>query len=152
MHLLESHGSDLPDRVQSVQVSGESLPYAAAGLPTAVSAPLAQVLAYIEHNACQPLRLEQLASIACLSVCRFIRVFHRQFGLPPHRYICHVRIERVKALLRAGVAPAVVAGETGFYDQSHLSRHFKNVCGMTPGQYLSQLRAQSAPTQGLETH
>ena len=151
MHLLESPGSDLPDRSQSGQVS-TSPPYAAAGLPSAVSAPLAQVLAYIEHNACQPLRLEQLASIACLSVCRFIRVFHRQFGLPPHRYICHVRIERVKALLRAGVAPAVVAGETGFYDQSHLSRHFKNVCGMTPGQYLSQLRAQSAPAPGLGPH
>lgn len=125
---------------------------AAEDAPTAASTPMALVLAYIEHNACQPLRLEQLASIACLSVCRFIRVFHRQFGLPPHRYICHVRIERVKALLRAGVAPAVVAGETGFYDQSHLSRHFKNVCGMTPGQYLSQLRAQSVPTPGFESH
>lgn len=143
MHLLESQGSNLPDRVQSVQVN-TSPPYATASVPAPIPAPLARVLAYIEHNACQPLRLEQLASIACLSVCRFIRVFHRQFGLPPHRYICHVRIERVKALLRAGVAPAVVAGETGFYDQSHLSRHFKNVCGMTPGQYLSQARAESA--------
>ena len=150
MHLLESHASDLPDRGQSLQIS-RSPPHAVAGLLAAVPAPLAQVLAYIELNACQPLRLEQLASIACLSVCRFIRVFHRQFGLPPHRYICHVRIERVKALLRAGVAPAVVAGETGFYDQSHLSRHFKNVCGMTPGQYLSQMRAQGVSTTGVES-
>ena len=110
---------------------------AAEDAPTAASTPMALVLAYIEHNACQPLRLEQLAAIACLSVCRFVTVFNRQFGLPPHRYICRVRIERAKALLRAGVAPAVVAGETGFYDQSHLSRHFKNVCGVTPGQYLS---------------
>jgi transcriptional regulator GlxA family with amidase domain len=150
MHLLESHASDLPDRGQSFQIS-RSPPHAAVGLLAAAPAPLARVLAYIELNACQPLRLEQLASIACLSVCRFIRVFHRQFGLPPHRYICHVRIERVKALLRAGVAPAVVAGETGFYDQSHLSRHFKNVCGMTPGQYLSQMRAQSVSTTGVES-
>jgi len=117
---------------------------AVTGPPDAAPTPLAQVLAYIEHNACQPLRLEHLASIACLSVCRFIRVFHRQFGLPPHRYICHVRIERAKVLLRAGVAPAVVAGETGFYDQSHLSRHFKNLCGVTPGQYLSQLNQYDA--------
>jgi transcriptional regulator GlxA family with amidase domain len=148
-HPLQLHGGNLTDGRQCAQVD-TSQPCAVAGPPTAPPILLAQVLAYIELNACQPLRLEQLASIACLSVCRFIRVFHRQYGMPPHRYICHVRIERVKALLRAGVAPAVVAGETGFYDQSHLSRHFKNVCGMTPGQYLSQLRAQSVPTPGLD--
>jgi AraC-like DNA-binding protein len=149
-HTFQSHDGDLADRGQCAEVS-TSQPCAVAGSPAAPSILLAKVLAHIEHNACQPLRLEQLASIACLSVCRFIRVFHRQYGMPPHRYICHVRIERVKALLRAGVAPAVVAGETGFYDQSHLSRHFKNVCGMTPGQYLSQLRAQLVSTPEVES-
>jgi len=40
--------------------------------------------------------------------------------------------------------PATVASEAGFYDQSHLSRHFKNWCGMTPGQYLSSAREARA--------
>lgn len=115
---------------------------------TGGATPLAQVIAYIDQNACEPLRLEQLASIACLSVFRFATVFRQQFGVPPHRYICRLRVERAKALVREGVPLARVASEAGFYDQSHLSRHFKSLCGMTPGQYLAQLRGE--PEAGLE--
>jgi AraC-like DNA-binding protein len=50
-------------------------------------------------------------------------------------------LERILALLHEGLAPAHVAGAAGFYDQSHLSRHFKSVCGMTPGQYAARVRA-----------
>jgi AraC-like DNA-binding protein len=32
----------------------------------------------------------------------------------------------------------LAASEAGFFDQSHLSRHFKRLCGMTPGQYIAQ--------------
>ena len=59
-------------------------------------------------------------------------------------YIRRQRVWRAQALLREGLAPARVAGETGFYDQSHLSRHFKRVCGMTPGQYVARVRAGAA--------
>jgi AraC-like DNA-binding protein len=33
----------------------------------------------------------------------------------------------------------MAASEAGFFDQSHLSRHFKSICGVTPGKYLSQV-------------
>ena len=83
--------------------------------------------------------LEELAALANLSPCRFATVFRREIGLPPHRYLCHVRIQHAIALLRSGVPLAMAASEAGFFDQSHLSRHFKSICGMTPGKYLSQL-------------
>ena len=35
-------------------------------------------------------------------------------------------------LVRVG---AFICSEAGFYDQSHLARHFKRVCGSTPGKY-----------------
>jgi AraC-like DNA-binding protein len=78
--------------------------------------------------------------MAGLSVWRFATVFREQVGLSPHRYICRLRVERAQALIREGMSPAKAASEAGFYDQSHLSRHFKNWCGMTPGQYLSSAR------------
>jgi len=101
-----------------------------------------RALGHIEQHLCQPLSLAELADMAGLSVWRFATVFRQQVGLSPHRYICRLRVERAQALIRDGVPPATAANETGFYDQSHLSRHFKNQCGMTPGQY--QLAARGA--------
>lgn len=45
------------------------------------------------------------------------------------------RVDRARRLLLAGRAPADVAGATGFYDQAHLTRHFKRLVGVTPGRY-----------------
>lgn len=98
-----------------------------------------RALNHIERHFTESLYLENLASLAGLSVCRFVTVFRRQVGLTPHRFICHRRVAHAKALLRDGMAPALVASEAGFFDQSHLSRHFKAVCGTTPGRYLREL-------------
>jgi transcriptional regulator GlxA family with amidase domain len=99
-----------------------------------------RALRHIEQNFCERLQLAELAAIAQLSVFRFATVFRQHVGVPPYRYIRNLRVLRAKALLRAGLPPAIAAGEAGFYDQSHLSRHFKIVCGMTPGQYVSRMR------------
>jgi len=72
-----------------------------------------------------------------LSMWRFATVFREQVGVAPHRYICRLRLERAQLLIRKGVPAATAASEAGFYDQSHLSRHFKSVLGMTPRQYVT---------------
>ena len=108
-------------------------------------AAIERVRRHIEEHLGQPLMLAELAELAGLSVWRFATVFRQQVGVSPHRYICRLRVERAQALIRDGVPAATAASEAGFYDQSHLSRHFKNVCGMTPGQYLTTARhAQAA--------
>lgn len=104
------------------------------------SAAVRRVAAHIEAHYAERLTLAELAAIAGLSVFRLVTVFRREIGLPPHRYLCHVRIRRAQAMLSRGVPPAVVASEAGFFDQSHLSRHFKSICGVTPGQYSARHR------------
>lgn len=101
-----------------------------------------RVLEHIHAHLGQPLTLAELAALAGLSVWRFATVFRQQVGVAPHRYICRLRLERAQALIRDGVPAATAANEAGFYDQSHLSRHFKNRFGMTPGQYLVATRVQ----------
>ncbi|HTN49330.1 MAG TPA: AraC family transcriptional regulator [Burkholderiaceae bacterium] len=103
-----------------------------------------RALRHIDQHLARPLSLAELAGVAGLSTWRFATVFRQQVGLSPHRYVCCRRVERAQMLIRSGVPPATAASEAGFYDQSHLSRHFKNLCGMTPGQY--QLNAHLAPT------
>jgi len=105
---------------------------------------IGRALAHIQAHFGERLPLEDLAAIAGLSVWRFATVFRRHMGVSPHRYICTLRVRHAQALLDAGMPTASVANASGFYDQSHLSRHFKSVCGMTPGQYSSHLRGEAA--------
>jgi AraC-like DNA-binding protein len=103
-----------------------------------------RVVQYIEQNLGQPLTLHELAQLAGLSIWRFATVFRQEVGVSPHRYICRLRVERARELMRGGLSAAGAATEAGFYDQSHLSRHFKTVCGVTPGQFLASYRQASA--------
>ncbi len=88
-----------------------------------------------------------------LGTSRFsaLRAFKRHFGLPPHNYQLHLRVERAQAGLRAGLSPARVAVECGFFDQSHLTRHFKKVLGTTPAQYARACRPEVALAASLLT-
>lgn len=104
------------------------------------AAAIERVARHIQDHLGQPLTLAELAGMTDLSTWRFAKVFRQQVGVSPRRYICRLRVERAQALMRAGVSAARAASEAGFYDQSHLSRHFKSVCGMTPGQYVSAER------------
>lgn len=104
-----------------------------------VSSGIRCALCHIERNFTDAIYLGDLAALAGLSVCRFVTVFRQQVGLTPHRFICHRRIDHAKRLLRDGVPMALAASEAGFFDQSHLSRHFKSICGTTPGRYLREV-------------
>ncbi|HLT62017.1 MAG TPA: AraC family transcriptional regulator [Microlunatus sp.] len=69
-----------------------------------------------------------------------VRSFAREYGLPPHQYLTGRRVDRARRLLLAGRGPAEVAAEVGFHDQSHLTRHFRRVLGVTPGRYARTSR------------
>jgi AraC-like DNA-binding protein len=91
-------------------------------------------------------RLEDPPSLEVLSAevgCnRFvlIRRFRRAFGVSPHAFSLCARIERSRALLVRGVEAAEVAFSLGFADQSHFSRTFKSIVGLTPGAYRKRAR------------
>lgn len=99
---------------------------------------------YIEEHYAQHISLADLSLIAGLSLCRFVTVFSREMGISPYRYLCLVRVRAAQGLLREGVAPAIAAIEVGFWDQSHLCRHFRAVSGMTPGQFIAGLTTPEA--------
>jgi AraC-like DNA-binding protein len=73
-----------------------------------------------------------LAEMIGLTESHFIRAFHLEFGLPPHAYHLRLRLALAVELLSCGLSVATVANECGFADQSHLSRKFKEVYGLTP--------------------
>lgn len=68
----------------------------------------------------------------------FSRRFRRRHGLAPQPFRALLRLNAARGLLRDGVAPAAVAAEIGFADQSHLGREFLRAFGVTPGRYRAE--------------
>jgi AraC-like DNA-binding protein len=105
---------------------------------------LSEARAFIEAHFDEPVTLAQLAELSALSVPRFVTVFPQQFGSLPYRYLCGLRIERAQRSLLTGLPGSMVAAEVGFFDQSHLARHFKQFCGMTPTAFFKRARPKAA--------
>jgi AraC-like DNA-binding protein len=92
-----------------------------------------QVRGFLIESFMENPSLEQLAALVNLSPYRLNRVFSQEVGVPPHAFLNQVRVWRAKAQLSQGIPIAQVAIDTGFYDQAHLTRHFKRLLGYTPG-------------------
>lgn len=96
---------------------------------------VALVRDYFEAHYADPVRLGDLAEASDLSPFHLVRVFRHATGLTPHAFLDQLRVRHARELLRGGHAPADVALRTGYADQSHLTRHFRRLVGVTPGQY-----------------
>ena len=64
-----------------------------------------------------------------------VRTFSATFGMAPHRYLTSRRVDHARRLLLDGLPAREVAAAAGFYDQSHLTRHFARIVGVPPGAY-----------------
>jgi len=113
-------------------------PQARGGLPPAA---MSRVRGYIEAHLNDSIELVQLSAVAGLSVFHFARQFKQSAGVTPHYYLVGRRIERAKELLAGtDLSLSEIAFATGFSDQSHLTRHFRQMIGMAPGQFRRSLR------------
>jgi AraC-like DNA-binding protein len=92
--------------------------------------------------------LAELERAAGVSRHRLSRLFRAAYDIPPHRFQLAHRIRIARRMLERGVAIAEVAQASGFFDQSHLHRHFRRTLGMTPGRY-ARLTAQTYKTSAL---
>ncbi len=95
----------------------------------------------MDANLGSNLSVEFLAGEVELSPAHFARAFRETFGLPPHRYLLHLRLERARRMLDSENAVlADVAQRAGFADQAHFTRFFKREYGVTPGIVLRSRR------------
>jgi AraC family transcriptional regulator len=96
---------------------------------------LQQAIDYIHAHLDRDLTLAELANVVNISPTYFARLFKRATGISPHQYVIQQRVERAKEmLLKTDLAIADIALQVGFSTQSHLTRHFKHIIGVTPKQ------------------
>jgi AraC family transcriptional regulator len=104
---------------------------------------LAEVRDLLHEQFCEPFTLHQLAhgiGIHPVHLAReFRRFYHRTIG----DYVRQLRIEFACEKLRQSDTPlSEIALATGFFDQSHFTRIFKQQTGKTPQQYRSLFRCR----------
>lgn len=95
---------------------------------------------YIDEHFSESVTLNTLAQHVSLSPYYLLRVFGAEVGMPPYAYLESVRIRHTQRLIKAGQPLAAVAAEVGFSSQSHMTRQFKKIIGVTPGQYAQHIR------------
>ncbi len=101
--------------------------------------PMRRVVEVMRDRLAEDLSVTELAAVAGMSEFHFIRAFRKAIGLPPHAYLTQLRLRSARDLLRDGGSLADTAVDSGFYDQSHLTKHFKRTYGITPAQYAAAL-------------
>ena len=118
----------------------------AADASTTEPVPVRRAREYLFANLADNVPLAHLAAIAGIGTFRLLRAFRKVHGVPPHRYQLAMRIERAKRLIQDQAGPlAAIAFETGFADQSHLTRNFKRWAGVTPLAYARAVARSRAP-------
>jgi len=102
-------------------------------------AAIRRAINYIEDNPDRAISLQELAAAAGLSRFHFGRVFKRQLGVSPAKYVEQMRIEQAKLMIvEAQMSLASIAQVVGFADQSHFTRRFRAHEGCTPAQFARE--------------
>jgi AraC family transcriptional regulator len=97
---------------------------------------MSRVLEFIDARLGQNFTVADIAAVACMSPAHFARSFKARTGQSPHQFVSRKRLELAERML---VDPSRLMSEiafsTGFSSQSNFSRAFRNVTGMSPGEY-----------------
>jgi len=96
---------------------------------------------YIDDNLNRLITLDDLAGCAGRDRWSLSKDFRVFFGTSPHRYITLRRLDRVKLLVQEGQVLSTAAIEAGFFDLSHMSRHFKKAFGLAPSRWCTSSKA-----------
>jgi AraC family transcriptional regulator len=99
---------------------------------------------YMTACLAEPLTLEDMASVACLSTNHFLRTFKAAFHCSPHQFLTAQRIATARRLLERTELPVTeICLQVGFSSLGSFSHLFTRRVGLSPVAYrLSPLRSR----------
>jgi len=98
---------------------------------------------YLHAHVSEDVSLDELSLLVGLRRRQTIDLFKRATGLPPHAFHIGLKVRLVQDSLLKGQSLAAAAVEAGFADQSHMTRHFTAIIGMTPATYAKPERVRT---------
>src|SRR5215831_148709 len=100
---------------------------------------------WIAENLAEQLSIPVLAKKVSMSVRNFERLFTRELGISPGRYILKMRVESAQRILeRSDMGMKEIAGAVGFSSPDVMRRAFQSITGRTP---LENRRANFAASR-----
>lgn len=99
---------------------------------------LRRAVEYMYASFAQPdLSIREIAERAYMSEVYFRRLFKREYGISPHRFLVHLRLQNAISLITAGYhSLREVAQLSGYNDYKYFSIEFKRHIGVSPSAYL----------------
>ena len=106
---------------------------------------LEDLVEWIRGHLDRPLTIEDLAERARMSARNFQRVFTRQCGMPPAKFIERLRIERARVIIEdTDLSMAQIARNSGFDSEQRMRRSFQRVLGINPADHADRVRPAHA--------
>ena len=149
-HELGSKMVELLDRMMSGEPVPETMVYSAsAGVVTRSSTDtlavsdlrLARAVSFLFQNYMNCISIRDAAGVAGVSAGMLIRLFRRQFGTSPLRFLYDIRLNRIRHLLDSSdLTLAEIARQTGYGSDMALSLAFRRETGLSPGAYRNSRR------------
>jgi AraC family L-rhamnose operon transcriptional activator RhaR len=97
---------------------------------------VSKAIDYLEAHVDQPIKVDELARLCCMSKRNFARAFRAATGSAPIDYLVNLRLARAGALLRrCDETVTSVAYKVGFNDSSYFTRQFHEMFGVAPSHY-----------------
>ncbi|TCD22314.1 AraC family transcriptional regulator [Pseudomonas sp. IC_126] len=94
---------------------------------------------FIHDTLGQAITLDDLIQASGRDRWSLSRDFRALYGTSPYRYITQRRLAQVRNLLVAGQSLTDAALESGFFDQSHMTRLYTQTYGISPARWLKML-------------
>ena len=137
--LAELHLDDEPSRLTLHGLALEALALGLRARGAAEPSPpgwLETVREIVHDRFRDGLEIAEIAEIAGVDSTTLARTFRSHFHVPLGTYQRELRLDWAAGELRHSDTPlSMIALRAGFYDQSHLTRHFRRHFGRTPGAY-----------------
>jgi transcriptional regulator GlxA family with amidase domain len=112
--------------------------------PAGDSRSLRELMVWMAENLRRDLSVESLASRAAMSPRNFARVFVREVGTTPARFVEQLRIESARRSLETGSRSLdEVAASAGFPSAELMRRAFHRSIGISPGVYRDRVKRGS---------
>lgn len=100
-----------------------------------------EVIQVINHNYAKPLRIEELAKSANMSVSSFHHYFKLITGMSPLQFQKVIRLQEARRLLLSeGLEAAEAAFQVGYESPSQFSREYSKLFGLPPKSDVRQLQ------------
>jgi len=95
-------------------------------------------LHYITHHLNQPLDIDHLCKVSCMSRTKFFTEFKHHLGCTPMAFQHQMRLKQAGLLIKRGQQITQVCFELGFNNASHFCRCFKQFYGMSASDYKAR--------------